>query len=356
MSSDFKIKILQQENGKLRQKCNMYADKYEYLGGKTLLAECNKWKSKYKSLLALKKKDKEGRKMDAIKKENMEMHTELAHYKNIYYDLDEKYKRIIREEIDYKDKKQQLDTRLNQLSRNCLNLSTKNSKLRDEIEQLKLELDVSNAEVIKMKNGLIFNMNKVEEYSMKMNEMKNNEPDSYGYNSMDACIEDMKSDNPEYPFTEQEKEKILNDAIKMEEKEEKLTEDFKKVSEEILDEAEKDFNDATNNEYVEEKVKNKEDEYLYTATTKIPDEWENRWEPDQVDESELVDEALQNKQFLKRVRQSIRKKHKELYKKHKVIVEINSVEKYDNLKLEYTYTLTLETKPIKKNKITIEEN
>jgi len=352
MSSEFKMKLLQQENGKLRQKCNMYADKYEYLGGKTLLAECNKWKSKYKSLLALKKKDKEGRKMDAIKKENMEMHTELAHYKNIYYDLDEKYKRIIREEIDYKDKKQQLDIRLKQLSSSCINLSTKNSKLRDEVKQLKLELDVSNVEVNKMADLISVNMNKIKDVVMK-----NNEPDSsYGYNSMDACIEDMKSDNPEYPFTEQEKEKILNDAIKMEEKEEKLTEDFKKVSKEILDEAEKDFNDATNNEYVEEKLKNKEDEYLYTATTKIPDEWENRWEPDTVDESELVDEALQNKQFLKRVRQSIRKKHKELYKKHKVIVEINSVEKYDDLKLEYTYTLTLETKPIKKNKITIEEN
>jgi len=155
---------------------------------------------------------------------------------------------------------------------------------------------------------------------------------------MEACIEDMTSENPQYPFTEKEKEKILKDNKKLEELENNIVE-------EVMEE---------NNEKLEDKpIDNKEDLYQYSGTSHYAEE--------DIEEFNL-ENILKNKSTKKRIMGNIRKKHKELYEKHKVIVVLIDIKHFNKTKkifdnkikyFEYTYELQLKDKPKKKQKINI---
>ncbi len=299
-SASRREKILMSENGQLRKRLIAYADKYDYLGGKTLLQEANKWKHKYQRLLKIHKKA-DTRKKAKLLEENAEIQTELSYYKSKFFDLEYKYQQLIRDEIGFSDYKEKMINRFDKLS-------TDNINLKNQIEHYK-ELLCSD-----------------------------NSCDSYGYGSMEECIKDMVSDNPEYPFTEKEKEKIINDNKKLEQKE--------KEQEEVMKENNHKLKGV---EVIEEVIEDKEDLYQYTGYTQLLEENLNE-EGDIINMN--MDFLLNNKLFKKRIMGSIRKKHKELYKKHKVIVKLVNVDteyddKYCKNKIKYTYELELKDKKIK---------
>ncbi len=319
-------KILSQENGKLRSKIIYYADRYEFLGGKTLLQEANKWKKKYNDLNKKVSGKGEG---SNYKKKYHDAETELGYYKSKFFEYEYKYKEELRNNEKFKGDIQNLILSKERMSRDLFELMSENRKLKENKEEI---------------IGA----------------------DSYGYNSMNACVKDMNSDNPEYPFTEEEKEKILNDALKLagggsnSVPEDKQSPEYKALAQQIIKEAEDDFNEATNYEYVEDKledkpIENKADLYQYTGYTQILEENLNE-NGDIINMN--MEFLLKNKTFKKRIMGSIRKKHKELYKKHKVVVNLVNVDaEYDDRyckdKIQYTYELVLKDKSKKKTKLNI---
>ncbi len=297
-SESLRIKILNNEIGNLRKRCIAYADKYDYLGGKTLLQEANKWKHKYQRLLKIHKKADTRKKANLIK-ENAEISTELSYYKSKFFDLEYKYAQMVRDEIGGKDYKEKMMVRFDKLS-------TDNINLRNEVLHLK--------EIMEDSVG--------------------NPDSSYGYNSMEACIEDMNSDNPEYPFTEKEKKEVLKKMHQLDKHEEKMKENNEKLEEEV----------------VAEVIEDKEDEYQYVGYTQITEDNIQKSTGAYINTSKEM--LLKNKLFKKRIMGSIRKKHKELYKKHKVQVVLETTQ-IENNKIKYSYTLELKDK---KKKIKIEED
>jgi hypothetical protein len=206
-------KILRQENGKLRSKIIYYADRYEFLGGKTLLQEVNMWKKKFENL------NKEiagtGKGM-CYKKKYQEAEAELAYYKSKFIDYEYKYKEEIRNNLVLKNdidklkiQKSKMSSDLFKLMSNIKNAKIQHAILNDKIKQMIITPPQQPHDNIK---GWV---DPWEDDKVLEAMCKNSSADSYGYNSMDACIEDMISDNPEYPFTDKEKDKILNDAMKL---------------------------------------------------------------------------------------------------------------------------------------------
>jgi hypothetical protein len=289
-----RCKNLEKENGILRKKVLNYADKFDFVGSKSIMAECTKWKGKYDKLL----KTTIGKDKTHYKKRFLDMECECAYYKSKFFDYEYKLKKEIQLSLELKDRSDKLFSEKEDLATSITNLIKQKIKLEQKLE-------------------LVENV------------------DSYGYNSMEACIEDMNSDNPEYPFTEKEKEKILKDNKKLEEKECQV---------QFMEE---------NNEKLEEKpIENKEDEYQYSGTSHYAKE----------DFEELnIPNVLTNKKIKKRIMGNIRKKHKDLYKKHKVIVQLVDIEQINKtdqhhyvLKFfKYTYELVLKDKPKKKQNINI---
>ncbi len=318
MSDNFKMRMLMKENGNLRTKIRYYADRYEYLGGRTLLQECNKWKKKYELL----NKEVSGKGEGSnYKKKYHDAETELGYYKSKFFEYEYKLKEEVRNNVGVKRDNEYLKISKEKMSRDLFELMNKNKIMEDLLHINDICLD------------------------------SNDSPDSsYGYNSMEACIEDMNSDNPQYPFTEKEKEKINKDNKKLEQKEEVMEE---------------------NNEKLEEVVENKEEEYSYSGLTAYEDlgdiGWKYHEDPELKNNILDVGKLLKIAKFKKRVYGSIRKKHKELYKKHKVIVGMteccidkdtaikvpNSDIYSSELKIKYFYELELKDKPKKKTKINI---
>jgi hypothetical protein len=111
-----------------------------------------------------------------------------------------------------------------------------------------------------------------------------------------------------------------------------------------------------NNEKLEDKpIEDKEDLYQYTGTSWIYN----------FNKVVNIENILKDKKIKKRIMGNIRKKHKDLYKKHKVIVQMcdivivkqvdgdSGVKGEDDYQIQYTYELELKDKPKKKQNINI---
>jgi len=255
-----RCKNLEKENGTLRKKVLNYADKFDFVGSKSIMAECTKWKGKYENLL----KTTIGKDKTHYKKRFIDMECECAYYKSKFFDYEYKLKKEIQLSLELKDRSDKLFSEKEDLSTSITNLIKQKIKLEEKLEAV--ENCVYHANQFQEVDSDIKNIDKI--ITSGTDECS---ADSYGYNSMDACIEDMISENPEYPFTDEEKDKILNDACKLVDNkmnvpEDKQSEEFKQVAKEIIETADKDYK-----ELMEEEETNFNNNYSIENNEKLED-------------------------------------------------------------------------------------